>query len=63
MTKIEIVSAVAGRLRLRTSDKDNVGAIFPPMVAEIKHYQGVKAEMLNVDTKLYIKSYTYVFDA
>ncbi|WP_199247267.1 HMA2 domain-containing protein [[Phormidium] sp. ETS-05] len=59
MTKIEIVSAVAGRLRLRTSDRDNVGAIFQPMVAEIKHYQGVK----DISTNHQTGSLTIAFDA
>ena len=59
MTKIEIVSAVAGRLRLRTKDKDNAGAIFQPMVGEIKHYQGVKDISINHQTG----SLTIAFDA
>lgn len=58
MTKIEIVSAVAGRLRLRTRDKDNVGSIFQPMVAEIKQYQGVKDISINQTGSL-----TIAFDA
>ncbi|GAB4304223.1 MAG: hypothetical protein Fur0025_45860 [Oscillatoriaceae cyanobacterium] len=59
MTKIEIVSAVAGRLRLRTRDKDNIGEVFPPMVAEIKHYQGVK----DISTNHQTGSLTIAFDA
>ncbi len=58
MTKIEIVSAVAGRLRLRTRDKDKVGEIFPPMVAEFKHYQGVK----DISTNHQTGSLTIAFD-